>query len=376
MSPAWREIRVERTRFLITVLGLTFIQLAAIGMIGFYRGLVRDMLVIVDEIGADLWVVEGGRTGPFAEVSLLPAQLDRRAESVPGVTRARRFIQFPRMVPVAGAPVRVGITGLDFPKDRGEWVPLLAGRPLAAGHLEAIADARTGLAVGDRVRLGRDDFRIVGVARDQVDMTFDPAVFVTIPDALAIGSTVPSETVLLARANRQDTSTYQVSAVLLTLADGADPAEVQARIGRWPDVSVVATEQQRRWVVDDMLGPLRRQVLWFVCLLLAVTGTILGLTMHNQVLQKAHFIALVKIFGASDLYVVRFILAQACAIGFGSFALALAVALPLFPSFPRSVILHGADVVVLAAVLLAVCVAASAAGVRRALAIPARTVLG
>lgn len=376
MNAAWLEIRAERPRFLITIAGLMCIQLAALGMMGFYRGLVRDMLVIVDGIGADLWVVQSGRTGPFAEVSLLPPLVERRAEAVPGVTLARRFIQYPRMIDILGTTRRVGITGLDYPKDRGDWIPLLAGRPLAAGHREAIADVSTGLAVGDRLRLGQDDYRIVGVATGQVDLTFDPVIFVTIADAIAIGSTVSSETALLSRASGENPQGYDVSSVLLTLAPSADPDEVKSRLNRWPDISVVATDQQRSWIVDDMLGPLRRQILYFTVLLLTVTGTILGLTMHNTVLQKSYFIALVKILGAPNGYVVRFILAQALAIGAGSFGLALAIAWWLFPHFPRTVLLHGQDVAVFALALGLVCVLASGSGIRRALRIQPRAALG
>ena len=376
MSPAWLEIRAQTPRFVIIVLGLMFIQLAALGMLGFYRGLVRDMLVIVDGIGADFWIVQGGRTGPFAEISILPPQVDRRAETVPGVVLARQFIQFPRMVEIDGTVRRVGITGLDYPKDRGDWIPLLAGRALASGHFEAIVDRRTGLAVGDRLRLGMDDYTVVGVAEDQVDLTFDPVIFVSVADAVAIGSTVTSETALLNRASGGQPQNYDVSSVLVTVADWADPDAVAARIARWPDVAIVPTAQQRAWIVDDMLGPLRRQILYFTVLLLAVTGTILGLTVHGAVLQKTHFIALIKLLGASRLFVVRHVLAQSCLVGAVSLALAVVMAALLFPAFPRTVLLTAPDVAAFAGALALVCVLASLSGIRTAMRIQARAALG
>lgn len=376
MNPAWRDIRVNSTRYGITIVGLMFIQLAAVGMIGFYRGIVRDMLVIVDGIGADFWVVQGDRIGPFAEVSVLPGPLDRRVESVPGVQLARRFIQFPRMIRINDSLMRVGVTGLDYPKDRGHWIPLVAGRAIMAGHHEVIADQLTGLAVGDRVHLGQDDFRVVGISKNQVDLTFDPAIFVTITDALAIGVTTPSEEVLLTRAGRRPGQNYQVSAILVSVSDAGGAMSVQSQISRWPDISIVATEHQKSWIVNEVLGPLRQQILYFVCLLLAVTGTILGLTMHGAVLQKVHFIALIKMLGASDLYIVRFILTQAFAIGIGSFAIALTISWFLFPRFPRSVLVYTSDMIWFFLSLLCVCVLASGSGIRKALQVRAREALG
>lgn len=376
MSPLGLEIRAQSPRFAIIVLGLMFIQVAALGMLGFYRGLVRDMLVIVDGIGGDFWIVQGGRTGPFAEISILPPAVDRRAESLPGVVLARQFIQFPRMVEIDGSVKRVGITGLDYPKDRGDWIPLLAGRALATGHLEAIVDQRTGLAVGDRLRLGMDDYTIVGIARDQVDLTFDPVVFVSVADAIAIGSTVTSETALLNRAAGGQPQNYDVSSVLVTVAEWADPDQVRERIERWQDVAIVPTAQQRSWIVDDMLGPLRRQILYFTVLLLGVTGTILGLTVHGAVVQKTHFIALIKLLGASRLFVIRHVLAQSCLMGAASLTLAVVVAVALFPNFPRTVLLTPADVAVFAAALALVCVLAALSGIRTAMRIHARAALG
>ena len=280
------------------------------------------------------------------------------------------------MVEIDGTVRRGGIIGLDYPKDRGDWIPLLAGRALAAGHFEAIVDRRTGLAVGDRLRLGMDDYTIVGVAEDQVDLTFDPVIFVSVADAVAIGSTVTSETALLNRASGGQPQNYDVSSVLVTVADWADPDAVAARIARWPDVAIVPTAQQRAWIVDDMLGPLRRQILYFTVLLLAVTGTILGLTVHGAVLQKTHFIALIKLLGASRLFVVRHVLAQSCLVGAASLALAVVMAALLFPAFPRTVLLTAPDVAAFAGALALVCVLASLSGIRTAMRIQARAALG
>ena len=58
--------------------------------------------LVVNGVGADLWVVEGGRFGPFAESSAVPGNLDRRVEGVSGVESTRRFIQYNQQFTING----------------------------------------------------------------------------------------------------------------------------------------------------------------------------------------------------------------------------------------------------------------------------------
>ncbi len=76
MNLAIRDIRHNLLRFVLTVFGVGLLMAATIGMLGMYRGIVYEALVVIDGIGADLWVVEGGKSGPFAESSAVPANLD------------------------------------------------------------------------------------------------------------------------------------------------------------------------------------------------------------------------------------------------------------------------------------------------------------
>jgi putative ABC transport system permease protein len=88
MNLAWADIRHHVGRFMVTTLGIGALLTASIGMIGLYRGIVFEAMLIVNEVGADLWVVQGHRVGPFAERSEISGVLDRRIEGVPGVTGA------------------------------------------------------------------------------------------------------------------------------------------------------------------------------------------------------------------------------------------------------------------------------------------------
>ena len=92
MNLATKDIRHNFGRFALTTVGIGLLLMIVMGMGGIYRGLIREATLLVDKIGADLWLVQGSTRGPFAEISRVPANLEDRARAVPGVAGARRFV--------------------------------------------------------------------------------------------------------------------------------------------------------------------------------------------------------------------------------------------------------------------------------------------
>ena len=92
MNLAVRDIRHNAGRFVFTTVGIGMLLMIVMGMGGIYRGLIYEATLLVDRIGADLWIVQGGTRGPFAEMSRVSASLEDRARAVPGVASARRFV--------------------------------------------------------------------------------------------------------------------------------------------------------------------------------------------------------------------------------------------------------------------------------------------
>ncbi|WP_235820210.1 hypothetical protein [Phaeovulum veldkampii] len=73
MNLAIKDIRHGLFRFVLTCLGLGLLMTVVLAMIGIYNGLVADALAVVKAPAADVWVVEAGTQGPFAEASSIPA---------------------------------------------------------------------------------------------------------------------------------------------------------------------------------------------------------------------------------------------------------------------------------------------------------------
>nr|WP_246337682.1 ABC transporter permease [Azospirillum oleiclasticum] len=381
---ALRDIRFNAVRFLLTMAGVGLLVTAAIGMVGLYRGIIADALLIVRDIGADLWVVQGGRAGPFAEGSAVSATLDRRVEGVEGVAAVRRFVQFNQQFEAGGRSLRATVTGIDHPADDGGWLRLAQGRGLSAGHFEAVADESVGLAIDDVVRLGADDHRVVGLTRGMVDQMGDGLLFVTINDAQAIARRRTAEEVLLARAagNRSGAATTssvpqdsKIAAVLVALDSAADPAAVVAAIRRWGDVAVLSRDDQVDLLLNKRLWRLRVQILAFTSVLLAVMTIVVSLIVHTMTLEKLHQIALLKLIGARNGVVVSMIGQQAMLIGSGGFLAGVGIAHLVFPLFPRRVEMTVADLAALFATVLAIAGIAALFGISRAMRVHAREVL-
>lgn len=380
MNLATRDIRSNIGRFILSVIGVGLLMAATIGMLGMYRGIVFEALIVIDGIGADLWVVEGGRAGPFAETSAVPANLDRRVEGVEGVASTRRFIHYNQLYEINGRSIRVALTGLDYPKDNGSWIPLVSGRHLRSTRYEAIADRSIGLSVGDEIKLRHDTFTIVGIATGQVDMAGDGMMFMSITDAQATARLLPSEAVLLNRAARGKSrmgmgEAGSVAAVVVEIAPGAELSAVRERIARWGDVEVLSQEDQHRLLLDGRLGRLRIQILAFTIMTLLICCAVIALTIFTMTIEKTPQIALLKLIGARDRVIIGMIAWQAVLIGFCGFVVSVVISFNLYPRFPRTVLITPPDLAALGAALMVLSLMASWFAIRRAMLVRAQEVL-
>lgn len=402
MNLAVRDIRHNAGRFALTTLGIGLLLMVVLGMSGIYRGLIHEATLLVDRIGADLWIVQGGTRGPFAELSRIPASLEDRARAVPGVASARRFVSHTIQREHSGRPLRMVVQGLAWPEDRGEWIPLTAGRAIGRAHYEMIADASLGLALGGRIRLGRDDYEVVGLTRGLVGSGGDGLAFFTASDATAIQADVRGEAVRLEREARRERvaatdigrlqplflevasglssaipvlARPQVSAVLVRVAEGAETDAVRRAFSKWPDVTVYTTQEQRDLLLSGMVDKARRQLGLFRVLLILISTIIIALIIYTLTLDKVRDIALLKLIGARNRVIAGLILQQSLLMGAAGYFIAWGLGRYAFPRFPRLVIIGTADLVSLAAIVVGISTVASMLGVWKAMRVEPNSVL-
>ena len=193
ISLAGRDILHSWGKFVLTGIGLGLLIGVTLTMAGVYRGMVDDARALLNNSGADLWVVQQDTQGPYAESSSLrddvgaqrarPARRGaRRQRHLPDDAGAARIGRRCRAAGSGDDDVRAMVVGFE-PGQPGEPGYLVAGRHITRSHYEAVADVRTGFALGERIRIRRHDYTVVGLTRRMVSSGGDPMVFIPLKDA-------------------------------------------------------------------------------------------------------------------------------------------------------------------------------------------------
>jgi putative ABC transport system permease protein len=402
MNLALRDIRHDLSRFSLTAVGLGLLLTVVLAMTGIYNGIIVDATALPDSLGADLWIVQRDTRGPFAELSRIPADLEERALAVPGVASARAYVAhtIQRELP-GGRPLRFTAVGLAWPEDRGQDIPLSAGRPLAQGHYEFIADESLGLALGERIRLGRDHYSVVGLTQGLLASAGDSVAFFTRADAQEIQYDQSSEALRLDREARTqrvresrlgvdpefvrfaDASTGEIpalapppiSAVMIDLAPGVSSERVRARLAEWKDVSAYSSREQNELILGGIVEKTRKQIGLFRGLLVVISTILMSLIIYTMTVDKLHSIALLKLLGARTGLILGMILQESLLLGAIAYAIAVSAGRFAFDKFPRRVIVEDEHRLMLALLVVVISVVASAFGMRKALAADPNEVL-
>jgi putative ABC transport system permease protein len=402
MNLAAKDIRHNFGRFALTVFGIGMLLMIVMGMGGIYRGLVEDATLLVERIGADLWVVQRDTRGPFAEVSRVPLTMAYRVAAVPGVQSAREFVFHTIQRQHNGRPLRMSVLGLTWPQDKGEWLPLVAGRPLRQNHFEMIADKILGLQLDERIKLGKETYTVVGITGGMASMAGDGMVFVTVGDSQDIQFDKPNEAIRLERAAREQrgqkddvllsqpllverlarpaddlpaVASPELSAVVVRLTSGANAEAVIKTITSWDDVSVFTKDGQNELLVKGMVDRSRRQLGMFRTLLTIIAAIIMALILYTLTLDKLHAIALLKLIGTPNRTILGMILQQAIVLGGIGYGIAYVAGQKVFPYFPRRVVLTNEDLLRLAIIVLGISVLSSVLSIWKAMRVEANEAL-
>lgn len=402
MNLAVQDVRHNIGRFVLTAMGIGLLLMIVLGMSGIYRGMIDDALVLLDNIGADLWVVQRSTRGPFAEISRIQPNTEFRLRSVPGVLSARNFVLHTIQREDKGRPLRMSVMGLSWPEDRGDWLRLAGGRSLGQAHYEMVADKSLGLSPGETIQLGRETFTVVGITKGMVTSGGDGLAFFTVRDAQTIqfelsGEAIRSEReARFQRAQLQDVGRAQpilaerglgvsaslpalgpamVSAAIVKVAPGENPKRVAEIVNSWPDVTAYTVEEQRQLLLSGMIDKARRQLGMFRVILVIISTIIMALILYTLTLDKIHDIALLKLMGARNQVIVSLIMHQALLLGGIGYAMAYALGLWIFPRFPRRVLVTGEELWGLAIVVVAISVLSSLVGIVKAMRVEPNKVL-
>jgi putative ABC transport system permease protein len=395
ISLAGRDILHSWSKFVLTGIGLGLLIGVTLTMAGVYRGMVEDAKALLNNSGADIWVVQQDTQGPYAESSSLRDDVYRALLAQPGVSRAANVTYLTMQVRLSNADVRAMVVGFE-PGQPGEPGYLVAGRQITRSHYEAVADVKTGFQLDDTIRIRRHDYRVVGLTRRMVSSGGDPMVFIPLKDAQEAQFLKDNDAILNERArttanpnlNRpgvpglldailaSQNANHNVNAVLVQIAPNADPDHVASEIRRWKHLQAFTRAQMEEILVSKLIATSAKQIGMFLVILAIVSAAIVAFIIYTMTLGKIREIAVLKLIGTRNRTIAGMILQQAMGLGLIGFMVGKTAATVWAPFFPKFVLLEPGDAVRGFIVVMAICALASTLAIRVALRVDPATAIG
>lgn len=398
ISLAGRDLLHSWGKFVFTGVGLGLLIGVTLTMAGVYRDMVDDAKALLDNSGADLWVVQKDTLGPYAEPSSIYDDVYRGILGMPGVERAANITYLTMQVRRGQSDVRAMVVGVvpGGPGEPGQPGYLVAGRRITRGHYEAVADVATGFKLGERVKVRRNLFTVVGLTRRMVSSSGDPMVFIPLKDAQEAQFLKDNDSIVQQRRrafanpafNRpgvpglpdavvasQSANPY-VNAVLVQIRPGYAPNDVAEPIRRWKRLQVYTRAHMEGILVGKLIATSAKQIGMFLVILAIVSAAIVAFIIYTLTLGKVREIAVLKLIGTRNRTIAFMILQQAVGLGVIGFVVGKIAATFWAPIFPKYVLLEPGDAARGFVAVVAICVLASVLAIRAALKVDPAEAIG
>jgi putative ABC transport system permease protein len=399
ISLAGRDIMHSWGKFVFTGMGLGLLIGVTLSMAGIYRGMVDDARVLLDNSGADLWVVQKDTLGPYAESSSIYDDVWRRIRAMPGVARVANITYLTMQVRHGERDVRAMVTGIAAggPGTPGWPRVLVAGRHITRGHYEAVADIASGFRIGERLQIRRNQYIVVGLARRMVSSNGDPMVFIPLKDAQEAQFLKDNDAIREQRRRTAANPSFNrpqvpdlldsviasqsinpyVNAVLVQVESDRDAADVAQEIRRWKRFTVYTRNQMEEILVGKLIATSARQIAMFLVILSLVSSAIVAFIIYTLTLGKIREIAVLKLLGTRNHTIAGLILQQAVALGVIGFVVGkISATLLMAPIFPKYVLLEPLDSVFGFVAVVLICVLSSIVAIHAALKVDPAEAIG
>lgn len=398
ISLSGRDILHSWGKFVFTGVGLGLLIGVTLIMTGVYRGMVDDARVLLDNSGADLWVVQKDTLGPYAESSSIYDDTWRGIRGMPGVARAANVTYLTTQVRQGERDVRAMVAGVSAggPGMPG-WPPyLIAGRQITRGHYEAVADIAAGFRLGDRLQIRRNNYTVVGLTRRMVSSNGDPMVFIPLKDAQEAQFLKDNDAIRQQRRRTSENPAFNrpgvpglldavitsqsgnpyVNAVLVQVEYGYDPEDVAQGIRKWKRLTVYTRSQMEDILIGKLIATAAKQIGMFLVILAVVSAAIVAFIIYTLTLGKIREIAVLKLIGTRNRTIAAMILQQAVALGVIGFVVGKITATFGAPLFPKYVLLEPLDSVAGFIAVMVICVFSSLIAIRAALKVDPAEAIG
>jgi putative ABC transport system permease protein len=395
ISLAGRDILHAWPKYVFTGIGLGLLIGVTLTMAGVYRGMVDDARALLLNSRADLWVVQKDTQGPYAESSSLRDDVVRSVLGMPGVESAGNATYLTMQVRRDQTDVRAMVVGAEAGQ-AGSPGNLIAGRQITRNHYEAVADVKTGYVVGDRIKIRRHEYTVVGLTKRMVSSGGDPMVFIPLADAQEAQFLKDNDAIVNDRArtsanpslNRPgipglleavtaaQSSNHNVNAVLVQVKSNTNPESVAEGIRRWKHVQVYTHDQMEEILIVKLIANSAKQIGMFLVILAIVSAAIVAFIIYTMTLGKLREIAVLKLIGTKNSTIASMILQQALGLGVIGFLVGKIAATLWAPAFPKFVLLETSDAILGFVLTMLICALASTLAIRVALRVDPGAAIG
>ena len=366
-------------KFIIIAMGVGMLFGVVLIMIGVYRGMIFDAEVLLDDINADLWIVQQNTLGPFAESSRVHEDLKNIIGSVQGIDKSEAITFQNIQLPKKNKKIRVLAIGYD---PYGQINPinkkrLIEGRSLKTDHYEMVVAKKTGFKLHDKIKLGRHNYEVVGITKGSVSSGGDPVVYISLKDAQELQFLYSNKEIQNDRARGiVSKNSHMVNAIVATVKPGYIVAKIAKKIRIWQHKSVYTNKNEKYILARNVIQRASKQIGMFTAILILVATIIIALIIYTMTLEKIKEISIMKLIGVPNFTIIKMIFQESILLGFLAFIFGNIFAHLIYAKFPKRVLLELPDAWMLFLVITVASIVASLVGIRKVIKADPSTAIG
>lgn len=365
---AQKDIAHTLGKFLVTAMGVGMLLGIVLIMIGVYRGMITEAKVLLEDIDADLWIVQENTLGPFAEASRIHEDLKDSLRVIDGIKNAEALTFQNIQLPKEPKPVRVVAVGFD---PYGTFNPInpkriIEGRGIKRNHYEIVVTDKTGFKLGDTIDLIRHSYKVVGITHGSVASGGDPLVYLSLKDAQELQFSYTNNRIRndQVRGMKNNDATM-VNTIVAKVKNGYLIDEVAKEIRRFKYKSVYTKVEQENILTKNLIKNASKQIGMFTIILVGVSTIIIALIIYTMTLEKMKEIAIMKLIGIPNSLIIKMIVQETLLLGFLAFIFGNIFSHLIYDKFPKRVVLEIPDAWGLFLVIIIASILASFVGVKK-----------
>lgn len=288
---AWKNLINERTRLVISILGISFAILLMFAIKGIGVGMVDSVVKYANNQNAEIFVFQKGVQNMQMASSILPSAVLENIRVMDGVDEAEGLYGFNYQHKIDGNKISAYIVGFD--KLGGPWSMKEGSKNPRED--EAVLDfafaKKGGYKVGDSIEIIGNNFKVVGISNETNPLG---GLFIFL-NKNAVEKII----------NSKDT----LNIILVKSKNGTEIDKLIEEINKKiPVINAVKSStvaQNEADMINELFNPIINSMIMVVVL---VSTAFIGLTIYNATLEKIEEYTILKAIGTnrSQLFIIVF----------------------------------------------------------------------